>query len=217
MLLTSVVVGATFGVIARQSGRTVVEASGSSLIIFAGAAQFAAIGLLKDGAGPLEVAISVFLINLRHLLMATSLRPFLARASLARRLGMAYILTDEAFAMGIGWFRRGHRDVSYYVTFGIALWLCWNVATLAGALFGSGIAQPERYGIDFAITACFVAIVAVSARHRADFAVGLVAAAVAGALRLAGASTVAVVVAGAIAPFAVLFIARASAKSPERT
>lgn len=204
MLLTTAVVAATYGVIARQSGLSVLEASGSSLIMFAGAAQFATVGLLKDGATPIEVAVSVLLINLRHALMAASIRPFFAGVSLPRRLGLAYVLTDEAFAMSIGWFRRGHRDLSYYVTFGVGLWLCWNVSTIAGALLGAGIERPERYGVDFAITACFVAIVALSARHRADVAVALTAALIAAALRLAGASTTAVVIAGAVAPIVLL-------------
>ena len=208
VLLTSLVIGATYGVIAVQSGRTVVEASGSSLIIFAGAAQFAGVGLVRDGATALEIAASVFLINLRHALMATSLRPFLGGEPSARRLGYAYILTDEAFAMGIGWFRRGHRDVAYYVTFGVALWLCWNAGTIAGAVLGAGIAEPQRYGIDFAITACFVAIVVLGVRHRADVAVALAAALVAAILRIAGASTVAVMFAGAVAPLVVVLGSR---------
>jgi 4-azaleucine resistance transporter AzlC len=204
VLLTSVFIGATYGVLARQSGLSVLEASGSSIIVFAGAAQFATIGLLKAGATPVEIGASVLLINLRHLLMAASLRPYLESASLVRRFGLAYILTDEAFAMGIGWFRRGHRDLAYYATFGAALWLCWNSATIAGAVLGAGIGDPTRLGIDFAITACFAAIVAVGARHRADVLVALVAAFVAGALKLAGASVVAVVIAGALAPVVAL-------------
>jgi 4-azaleucine resistance transporter AzlC len=209
VLLTTAVVAATYGVIARQSGSSVLEASGSSVIMFAGAAQFATVGLLKDGATPIEVAVSVLLINLRHALMAASLRPFFTATTLPQRLGLAYVLTDEAFAMSIGWFRRGHRDLSYYVTFGVGLWLCWNVGTIAGALFGAGIERPERFGVDFAITACFVAIVTLSARHRSDAAVALTAALVAAALRLAGASTTAVVIAGAVAPLAVLAATRA--------
>ena len=205
VLLTSVVVGATYGVIARQSGLSVLEASGSSVLMFAGAAQFATVGLLQSGAGVLEIVLSVLLINLRHLLMAASLRPHFASASVPRRLALAYILTDEAFAMGIGWFRRGHRDLAYFATFGSLLWLCWNSGTIVGALFGAGIDQPQRYGIDFAITACFVAIVAIGLRHRADVVVALAAALVAAALKLAGASTVAVVIAGAVAPIVVLF------------
>jgi 4-azaleucine resistance transporter AzlC len=204
VLLTTAVVAATYGVIARQSGSSVLEASGSSVIMFAGAAQFATVGLLKDGATPIEVAVSVLLINLRHVLMAASLRPFFTGTSVLQRLGLAYVLTDEAFAMSIGWFRRGHRDLSYYVTFGVGLWLCWNVGTVAGALFGAGIERPERFGVDFAITACFVAIVTLGARHRTDVAVALTAALVAAVLRVAGASTTAVVIAGAVAPLAVL-------------
>jgi 4-azaleucine resistance transporter AzlC len=204
VLFTSLVIGLTFGVIARQSGLTVLETSGSSWLIFAGASQFATIGLLQTGAGPIEIAASVLLINLRHLLMAASLRPTFSRASIARRLGLAYILTDEAFAMGIGWARRGHRDLAYYTTFGIGLWACWNTGTLLGATFGSAIADPQRLGIDFAITGCFAAIVVIGIRHRADVMVAIVAGLVAAALRLAGASTIAVVVAGAVAPVVLL-------------
>ena len=220
VLLTSVVVGITYGVVARQSGLSVAEASGSSLLVFAGAAQFAAVGLLREGAGTLEVAASVLLINLRHLLMAASLRPHFARASLVERLGLGYILTDEAFSMGIGHFRRGHGDLVYYATFGTLLWLCWNIGTLAGAIFGAGLEHPERYGIDFAITATFLAIVAVGVRHRTDLVVAVAAGIVAGALRLVGATTLAVVVAGAVAPIVVL-LARDepsdTAESPFRT
>lgn len=207
VLVTSVVVGVTFGVIARQSGLSLLEASGSSLIVFAGAAQFATVGLLQSGASPAEIALSVLLINLRHVLMAASLRPYFAGASLPSRLGLAYVLTDESFAMGIGWFRRGHRDLEYYATFATLLWVCWNGGTIIGALFGAGIKQPQRYGIDYAITACFVAIVTIGLRHRADVIVALAAALVAAGLKLAGASTVAVVVAGAIAPLVVVFSA----------
>lgn len=202
MLLTSVVVGLTYGVVARQSGLSIVETSAMSAVVFAGAAQFATLELLKGGASAPAIALAVFLINARHLLMAAALRPFLSHVRGPRRLGLAYVLTDEAFAMGIGWFRRGHRAVSYYAVFGAGLWLCWNAATLVGAIFGGGIEHPERFGVDFAITAVFVAIVAVSARHRIDLAVALAAALVASALRIGGASTLAVVVAGALSPLA---------------
>lgn len=200
VLVTTAVVGTTFGVVARQAGLGLVETSAFSLIVFAGASQFAALELLRNGAGAAEIAVAIVLINARHLLMAAALRPFLARVSLARRSGLAFILTDEAFAMGIGWFRRGHTEIAYYATFGVALFLTWNVTSVLGALAGAGVAHPERFGVDFAITAVFVAIVATSARHGADLAVAFAAALVAALLKLAGASTLAVVVAGALAP-----------------
>ena len=199
-MLTSAVIGVTYGVIARQSGLSVVEASATSLIIFAGASQFAAVDLLRNGADATVIALTVFLVNARHMLMAAALRPFLTGVSVVRRLGLAYILTDEAFAMGIGRFRRGHRDLAYYAVFGLGLWACWNISTIVGATLGADIREPERFGVDFAITASFAAIVVLGVRHRADAVVAIVAALVAGALRLAGASAVAVVAAGALAP-----------------
>lgn len=200
LFLTSLVIGIPFGVIARQAGLSIGEASAMSVLVFGGASQFAMVELLRGGAEGSFVALTVLLINARHLLMATALRPFVATASLSRRLGLAYVLTDEAFAMGIGHFRRGHRDLRYYTVFGTLLWCCWNAGTLLGATFGADIQDPRHFGVDFAITASFVAIVALGIRHRADATVAVAAALVAGALRLAGASSVAVVVAGALAP-----------------
>jgi 4-azaleucine resistance transporter AzlC len=200
IFVTAVVVGIAFGLTARQSGLSIVETSATSIIVFAGAAQFVMVDLLRTGTPVPLIVLTVLLLNARHLLMAAALRPFVQVASLPRRFGLAYVLTDEAFAMGIGWFRRGHRDLAYYAVFSTVLWCSWNVGTLLGAIFGAGIEDPQRFGIDFAITAVFVAIVAIGVRHRVDVAVALAAALVAAALRLAGASAVAVVVAGALAP-----------------
>jgi len=200
IFVTAVVVGIAFGLTARQAGLSIVETSATSVIVFAGAAQFLMVDLLRTGTPVPLIVLTVLLLNARHLLMAAAIRPFVRAASLPRRFGLAYVLTDEAFAMGIGWFRRGHRDLAYYAVFSTVLWCSWNVGTLLGAIFGAGIDDPQRFGIDFAITAVFVAIVAIGVRHRADVAVALAAALVAAALRLAGASAVAVVVAGALAP-----------------
>jgi 4-azaleucine resistance transporter AzlC len=200
VFVTALVVGTAFGLTARQSGLTVVETSATSVIVFAGAAQFVIIDLLRTGAPAPLIVLTVLLLNARHLLMAAAIRPFVGTASLARRLGLAYVLTDEAFAMGVGWFRRGHRDLTYFAAFGGLLWCFWNAGTLLGAIFGADLEDPKRFGIDFAITAVFAAIVVIGVRHRADAVIAVVAVVVAAGLRLAGASAVAVVVAGALAP-----------------
>lgn len=200
VFVTALVVGTAFGLTARQSGLGVVETSATSVIVFAGAAQFVMVDLLRTGAPAPLIVLTVLLLNARHLLMAAAIRPFVGTAPLARRLGLAYVLTDEAFAMGVGWFRRGHRDLTYFVVFGGLMWCFWNAGTLLGAIFGADLEDPQRYGIDFAITAVFVAIVVIGVRHRADAVIAVVAVLVAAGLRLAGASAVAVVVAGALAP-----------------
>lgn len=205
VLLSVVVVGIPFGIVARQSGLSPAEIVAMSVFVFAGASQFAMVQLFKDGvAWPLIVA-TVFLINLRHLLMAAALRPHFARVGVAPRLAAAYVLTDEAFAMAIGWFRRGRTELAYYATFAVALYVMWNVATVIGMLLGPSIGEPRRFGVDFAITATFIAIVVLGVRRRSDAVVALTSALLASALAYAGASVVAVVTAGALAPLLVVF------------
>ncbi|HEY7623489.1 MAG TPA: AzlC family ABC transporter permease [Candidatus Limnocylindria bacterium] len=200
MLGTTIVVGATFGIVARQAGLEPVEIAAMSLLVFAGASQFAMVQLLSAAAPAAVIVASVLFINLRHLLMATSLRRPLARLSLAQRLLAAFVLTDESFAMATGHFRRGGHSAAYYFTFAVALYLLWNLSTLAGLAIGGAIGDPRRFGVDFAITATFVGIVVLAVRRRADVLIALVAASISGALALAGAPTVAVITAGALAP-----------------
>ena len=205
---TVLVVGTTFGVVARQSGLEPVEIVAMSLLVFAGASQFAMVQLFSQAAPAPIVIASVLFINLRHLLMATSLKPEFQRLPLARRLFAAFFLTDESFAMATGHFRRGGRSVAYYFTFAIALFVLWNLATVIGIVVGGAIGDPRRFGIDFAITATFIGIVVLALRHQEDIVIALVSALVAGALALAGASTIAVITAGAIAPLLAVFVRR---------
>jgi 4-azaleucine resistance transporter AzlC len=206
VLVTVLVVGIPFGIVARQSGLSPAEIVAMSLFVFAGASQFAMVQLFKDGVAWPVVVATVLLINLRHLLMAAALRPFFAHVSVVRRLAAAFVLTDEAFAMAIGWFRRGRTELAYYAAFAVALYVLWNVSTVIGMLLGPSIGEPRRFGVDFAITATFIAIVVLGVRSRADALVALAAAVLAAALAYLGASVVAVVTAGALAPLLVLFI-----------
>jgi predicted branched-subunit amino acid permease len=179
-----------------------------SLLVFAGASQFAMVRLFSESAPTLIVIASVLFINLRHALMAASLRSQLQGLPLVGRLVAAFFLTDEAFAMATGHFRRGGRSLAYYFVFAISLYVLWNVATLAGIVLGDAIGDPRRFGVDFAITATFTGIVVLAIRHRTDVVIAIVAALVAGALALAGASTIAVITAGAVAPLIAVFVRR---------
>ena len=204
MLGTTIVTGTTFGVVAKQSGLLPAEIVAMSTIVFAGAAQFAMVQLLAAGTSVPIVILTVFFINLRHVLMATSLRAELGRLALTWRLPAAFFLTDESFAMAVGYARRGGRSLAYYATFAVTLYVLWNLSTIAGIALGDVIREPRRFGVDFAITATFIGIVVLAVRNRRDVVVALCAAGLAGALALAGASAFAVVAAGATAPLLAL-------------
>jgi len=201
-------VGTTFGVVARQAGLEPIEIIAMSVLVFAGASQFAFVQLWSAHAPAVLIVTTVLFLNLRHLLMATALRSHLARLSLAQRLAAGFVLTDEAFAMATGYSRRGGRRVRYYATFAVALYIVWIITTIAGVLLGDAIGEPRRFGIDFAITATFLAIVVLGVRRRDEALVALVAGGIAGALALAGASTVAVIAGGALAPIVAVALRR---------
>ena len=201
-------VGTTFGVVARQSGLDPIQIAAMSLLVFAGASQFVMVRLFSESAPTLLVVASVLFLNLRHLLMAASLRSELQRLPLLGRLAAAFVLTDEAFAMATGHFRRGGRSLAYYFAFAFSLYLLWNLATLGGIVLGDAIGDPRRYGVDFAITATFLGIVVLSIRRRTDAVIAVTAALIAGGLALAGASTIAVITAGALAPLIAVFARR---------
>lgn len=201
---TALVVGTTFGVVARQAGLDPLDIVGMSALVFAGAAQFAMVQLFTESAPAALIVASVLFINLRHLLMATALRPHLGRLPLSRRMAAAFFLTDESFAMATGYFRRGGTGLAYYVTFAVSLYVLWNLSTVAGIAIGGAIGEPRRFGIDFAITATFIGIVVLAVRRASDVVVALAAFAIAGGFALAGASTVAVIAAGAAAPLLAL-------------
>jgi 4-azaleucine resistance transporter AzlC len=68
--------GFAFGVMGREAGLTVLDIVLMSTLVFAGAAQFIAVGLIAAGVEAGAILITTFLVNIRHLLMSTALQPY---------------------------------------------------------------------------------------------------------------------------------------------
>ena len=116
-----------------------------SVIVFAGAAQFAAVGYVASGLAWPAIALLTGLLNARHLLYSAALRPWLRDVPFARRALMAHLLTDEAFALTIGHFRRIDRtdERGFWVAAIGATFIPWNLATIAGVFLGGQIPDPR--------------------------------------------------------------------------
>jgi 4-azaleucine resistance transporter AzlC len=142
--------GFVYGLAARGAGFSPIEASAMSVIVFAGAAQFAAVGYVVGGfSWPGVVLLTAFL-NARHLLYSAALAPYLADRPRPVRALMAHLLTDEAFALTIAhWRRIGRADPWGYWWAGIVTtFIPWNLATLLGVTVGGAIPDPTRFGLD---------------------------------------------------------------------
>lgn len=150
--------GILAGSMAIQSGLTAAEGLGMSAIVFAGASQLVAMGMIKSGAGLLAILVSTFFVTAQHFLYGLRLRECIAPLPLRWRVLLGFLLTDELFALtgdhGPARFNRW-----YALGAGLAFYLCWFFATLLGILAASNVSDLERYGLDFSIAATFIAIV----------------------------------------------------------
>lgn len=167
--------GFVYGLTARSAGFSPLEASAMSVIVFAGAAQFAAVGYVLGGFPWAGVVLLTAFLNARHLLYGTALAPYLTGKPRWLRAVMAHVLTDEAFALSIAHFRRiGRADIPGYWWAALGTtFVPWNVATIAGALVGGSIVDPARLGLDVVFPAAMAGLAVSLVTGRRELAAAL--------------------------------------------
>ncbi|MDF2096059.1 AzlC family ABC transporter permease [Aquibaculum arenosum] len=159
--------GALFGFLADQRGLSALESLLMSGLVFAGASQLLALELWADPPSIILLSLGAAFVNLRFMMMAAALRPWLAPLPPATAYGSLLLLVDMNFALSLGEIRRGKRDAAYFVGAGFLLWLIWIASTGFGFAFGHLLEDPEAWGLDFLVAACFLAmLVPLFERHR---------------------------------------------------
>jgi len=161
---------APFGVVAGATpvadGMGAAVAIGFSTLVFAGASQLAAIGVLSDGGSAAVAALAACTINLRMLLYSASLAPYFSRERRRWRLLVAYLMTDQVYAMSVtGWIGEDTADDrpatlrrrrSFYLGAAVSLWAVWQASTVVGVLIGRAL--PESVHLDFAVPLVFLSL-----------------------------------------------------------
>jgi predicted branched-subunit amino acid permease len=152
-----------------------------SLLVFTGASQFAAVGVVGSGGSAVSAVGSALLLAARNAAYGLALHPLLGeRTSGPRRLVAAQLTIDESTAMATAQPDPVLGVTAFWAT-GIAVYVCWNLGTLLGAVAGNAIGDPKTLGLDAAFPAGFIALMAPHLRTRA----GRVAAVSGGAIALA--------------------------------
>ena len=161
MSTSALAFGLVYGLAARQGGFSLVEVLAMSALVLAGAAQFAAIGLVVGGVPWAAIVLLTALLNARHLLYSAALAPWLARRSRRQRAAMAHVLTDETFALALPLFRRlGRADLPGYWLAAAFVVVPWVAANVVGYLGGQGIPDPSRLGLDVVFPAAMAGLAA---------------------------------------------------------
>ncbi|MBW6467987.1 MAG: AzlC family ABC transporter permease [Coriobacteriia bacterium] len=168
--------GAAFGVIATTIGFSALQAVVCSATALAGAGQFIALNLMKEGAGLIAVVAATTVINLRYVLFGATLSPHLKGMPLRSQALLAFTLTDETFAVNVSDRRTGASSGASMAGVGAVAWTGWVAGTAAGALAASLIGDPSRWGVDFAMPAMFTALLVALAEDRKQMVVAACAA-----------------------------------------
>lgn len=171
--------GLVFGVLSRQAGMSLFEAALMSALVFAGASQFVALGLWVLPLPVPALVLTTLVVNLRHLLMGASIAPWFSKLPPLKAYGTLFFLSDESWALTMAEFRKGTRDGAFLLGSGVAAFTAWLGATVAGQTLGNALQDPARWGLDFAFTAVFVALLAGLWRGKSDLLPWAAAAAVA--------------------------------------
>ena len=172
--------GVVVGVAAVASGLTPFEGVALSVIGFSGIAQLVATQLMAVQSPLVITLAAAFVVSLRLLMYSAALAPHVAHLSLRWRLLVAYLMTDQSFAMTVRRYGEpGDRRHKHWFFMGASttLFVTWQVAVVVGVLAGAAV--PTTWSLDFVVVLTFIALLVPVIRTRADVAAALVAAVVA--------------------------------------
>jgi 4-azaleucine resistance transporter AzlC len=142
--------GMTFGFLMVSKGIAWYIPMIFSVFVFAGAAQFLAVGLVVNQVPLIDTAIATALINMRHVFYGLSLFQFLPK-TLLKKLYFIFGITDETYSL-----LTTSPEINQSNAWKIAALnhSYWVIGTIVGALFATLI--PPIKGIEFSLTALFV-------------------------------------------------------------
>jgi 4-azaleucine resistance transporter AzlC len=150
----AILLGISFGVIAKPVMGTVAPIV-MSAIVFAGAAQFAALSVLADGGSAAAAITAGLLLNLRFLPMGIAIAPSLRSRSTVRA-ATGQTLVDASWAMANR--GEGRFDIDFLVGATIAQYPAWVLGSVIGVLASGGIGDPGRFGLDAIFPAFFLGL-----------------------------------------------------------
>ncbi|MFU8822631.1 AzlC family ABC transporter permease [Yoonia sp.] len=176
-ILMAVPFATLFGVVATDAGLSVGQAMGFTVLVIAGAAQFAAVQMMVENAGIAFVLLAALAVNLRMAMYSAALVPYLGPAPLWKRGLVAYLNFDQTFITSVARYEaRPEMSVAERIAyfFGVATPITplWFIMTLVGILAGSAI--PESWALDFIVPIMFLAMVSPMLKSLAHVAAALV-------------------------------------------
>lgn len=166
--------GMIYGILAIAAGLPPSVAQAMSFIIFAGSSQFVSAQLFGLGVPAVINLFTIWVINLRHALYSASIAPYLQKLPARWKLALAYLLTDEAYAVTILHYQQDSDDRYkhwFFLGSGLTLWTTWQLSTAVGIFLGATV--PASWSLDFTLALIFIALVVPSLKDKASLGAAL--------------------------------------------
>lgn len=177
-LLGYLSIGFAAGVVEKTAGLSITEIALLSICLYAGSAQFIAAGMMAANGSASAIIITIFFVNLRHILLSAALSPYFRHLTPVRNMLIGSLLTDETFGVAINEAAKRKRISEKWMHgLNITAYANWIIANIAGAYLGQWIADPKKFGLDFALPAMFIGLLVLSMvsrkQWRLDIVVGI--------------------------------------------
>jgi 4-azaleucine resistance transporter AzlC len=179
-------IGFAFGVLAQKAGLSAFNTLAMSIFVYAGSSQLIAVGLFAVGVAPLSIILTTFVVNLRHMLMASALAPYLSHWSKLELTVFSYEITDESFALHSVEFPKGVPDPAESIALNLTAQISWVLGSWLGVVAGGLIADVKLFALDYALPAMFIALLMMQLKDKVQVIVAGVTGVLAVALLLAG-------------------------------
>ena len=155
-------VGISFGLLAVRAGLTNFEAMLMSAMVMAGAAQLMSISMITQGAALSAIILATFFINLRHIVMSSSVMHRMKQVTLPQRLVAAFALCDESFAI---YSLSENNSNNFLLGINTALYGSFIISTLVGSLMTGFLPQIVINSFGIALYAAFLCLLLPSIKH----------------------------------------------------
>lgn len=180
---TSIAVGyfpiaLTFGLLAKTTGLSLIEAVAMSIFVYAGAAQYISLSLITAGVAPAVIVLNTFIVNIRHFLMAAALNEKMQPDDRWKKALYAFGITDESFSVLAT--QKGNKlSTAFAVGVIVIAYGSWVIFTAIGHLIGANLPQFLQASMSIALYAMFVGLLVPSMRgNRKVVSLALIAGAV---------------------------------------
>jgi len=158
-LLGYISIGIAFGVVGIASDISVLEIFLLSVLVYAGSAQFIFCSLYVAGAPVSAMIVTIFIVNLRHLLMSLTVAPYFTKYSALRNIGFGTLLTDETFGVAVTKIGKEGRLGGHWMDgLNVTAYTVWIASCTLGGIVGQWLPDPQVWGLDYALVAMFVAL-----------------------------------------------------------